>query len=118
MPEFVFTFGRDHIDRSGGSLGDNFVVVIAPHIRAAREAMIEARGDKWSSVYRRDEINTGRLREVPFAQVRIMGELEATVIRLLREKGAGIKDIAKSLQIGVGTVYKALKAAETAEIAA
>jgi transposase len=29
-------------------------------------------------------------------------------VRMLREKGAGIKEIAKSLQIGIGTVYKVL----------
>lgn len=32
-------------------------------------------------------------------------------VKMLKEKGVGIKAIAKSLQIGVGTVYKALRTA-------
>ena len=57
-----------------------------------------------------------KARGVKFGRKSKMNSSVAEAVRLLREKGAGIKDIAKSLQIGVGTVYKALKT--TAEIAA
>lgn len=59
-----------------------------------------------------------KARGVKFGRKSKMNSSVAEAVRLLREKGAGIKDIAKSLGIGVGTVYKALKTAETAEIAA
>jgi DNA invertase Pin-like site-specific DNA recombinase len=40
-----------------------------------------------------------------------MNSSVAEAVRLLREKGAGIKEISRSLEIGVGTVYKALNMA-------
>jgi len=52
-----------------------------------------------------------KARGVKFGRKSKMNESVAEAVRLLREKGAGIKDIAKSLQIGVGTVYKALRIA-------
>ena len=55
-----------------------------------------------------------KARGVKFGRKSKMNDSVAEAVRLLREKGAGIKDIAKSLQIGVGTVYKALKTAEIA----
>ena len=55
-----------------------------------------------------------KARGVKFGRKSTMNSSVAEAVRLLREKGAGIKDIAKSLQIGVGTVYKALKMAEIA----
>ena len=53
-------------------------------------------------------------RGVKFGRKSKMNSSVAEAVRLLRGKGAGIKDIAKSLEIGVGTVYKALKMAEIA----
>jgi len=50
-------------------------------------------------------------RRVRFGRPSKMNSSVSEAVRLLREKGAGIKDIAKSLEIGVGTVYKALKTA-------
>ena len=55
-----------------------------------------------------------KARGVKFGRKSKMNDSVAEAVRLLREKGAGIKDIAKSLQIGVGTVYKALKTTEIA----
>jgi len=52
-----------------------------------------------------------KARGVRFGRPSKMNSSVAEAVRLLREKGAGIKDIAKSLEIGVGTVYKALKTA-------
>lgn len=52
-----------------------------------------------------------KARGVKFGRPSKMNSSVAEAVRLLREKGAGIKDIAKSLQIGVGSVYKALKSA-------
>lgn len=50
-----------------------------------------------------------KARGVRFGRPSKMNSSVAEAVRLLREKGAGIKDIAKSLQIGVGSVYKALE---------
>jgi len=55
-----------------------------------------------------------KARGVKFGRKTKMNSSVAEAVRLLRGKGAGIKDIAKSLEIGVGTVYKALKVAEIA----
>lgn len=52
-----------------------------------------------------------KARGVKFGRPSKMNSSAAEAVRLLREKGAGIKEIAKSLQIGVGSVYKALKTA-------
>lgn len=52
-----------------------------------------------------------KARGVKFDRKSTMNSSVAGAVRLLREKGAGIKDIATSLQIGVGSVYKALKTA-------
>ncbi|MDH4078995.1 MAG: recombinase family protein [Nitrospira sp.] len=52
-----------------------------------------------------------KARGVKFGRPSKMNESVAEAVRLLRERGAGIKDIAKSLQIGVGSVYKALRTA-------
>jgi DNA invertase Pin-like site-specific DNA recombinase len=52
-----------------------------------------------------------KARGVRFGRPSKMNSSVAEAVRLLREKGAGIKEIAKSLQIGVGSVYKALETA-------
>lgn len=52
-----------------------------------------------------------KARGVKFGRPSKMNSSVAEAVRLLREKGAGIKEIAKSLEIGVGSVYKALKTA-------
>lgn len=52
-----------------------------------------------------------KARGVKFGRPSKMNSSVAEAVRLLRGKGAGIKDIAKSLEIGVGTVYKALRTA-------
>ena len=53
-------------------------------------------------------------RGVKFGRPSKMNSSVAEAVRLLREKGAGIKDIAKSLEIGIGSVYQALRTAKTA----
>ncbi len=50
-----------------------------------------------------------KARGVKFGRKTKMNSSVAEAVRLLREKGAGIKEIAKSLEIGVGSVYKCLK---------
>lgn len=50
-----------------------------------------------------------KARGVKFGRPSKMNSSVAEAVRLLREKGAGIKDIARSLKIGVGSVYKALE---------
>ena len=40
-----------------------------------------------------------------------MNDAVKTSVKMLREKGIGIRDIAKKLEIGVGTVYSVLRAA-------
>jgi DNA invertase Pin-like site-specific DNA recombinase len=52
-----------------------------------------------------------KARGVRFGRPSKMNSSVAQAVRLLREKGAGIKEISRSLEIGVGTVYKALKTA-------
>ena len=52
-----------------------------------------------------------KARGVKFGRPSKLNSSVAEAVRLLREKGAGIKEIAKSLEIGVGSVYKALKTA-------
>ena len=49
-----------------------------------------------------------KARGVKFGRPSTFNESVAISVKMLRAKGAGIKEIAKSLQIGVGTVYKAL----------
>jgi DNA invertase Pin-like site-specific DNA recombinase len=51
---------------------------------------------------------------VKFGRPTKMNSSVAEAVRLLREKGAGIKEIAMSLQIGVGSVYQTLRTAKTA----
>ena len=50
-----------------------------------------------------------KARGVKFGRPSMFNESVAISVKMLRAKGAGIKEIAKSLQIGVGTVYKALE---------
>lgn len=52
-----------------------------------------------------------KARGVKFGRPSKMNSSVAEAVRMLRAKGAGIKDIAKSLEIGVGSVYKALNMA-------
>lgn len=52
-----------------------------------------------------------KARGVRFGRPSKMNSSVAEAVRLLREKGAGIREIARSLEIGVGSVYKALRIA-------
>jgi DNA invertase Pin-like site-specific DNA recombinase len=52
-----------------------------------------------------------KARGVKFGRKSKLNSSVFEAVRLLREKGAGIKEIAKSLGIGVGSVYKALNVA-------
>ena len=51
LPErWCFTFGRNHVDKDGKSLG-NCYVCLEGDINSTREQMFEARGAKWSMQY-------------------------------------------------------------------
>ena len=52
-----------------------------------------------------------KLRGVKFGRPSTYNESVGVSIRLLRERGAGIREIATQLKIGVGTVYKSLRVA-------
>lgn len=52
-----------------------------------------------------------KARGVKFGRPSKFNESVAISVKMLREKGAGIAEISKSLKIGVGTVYKALRIA-------
>jgi len=52
-----------------------------------------------------------KARGVKFGRPSKFNESVAISVKMLREKGAGIAEISKSLKIGVGTVYKALRTA-------
>ena len=52
-----------------------------------------------------------KARGVKFGRPSSYNASVAISVRMLREKGAGIAEISKSLKIGVGTVYKALRSA-------
>jgi len=52
-----------------------------------------------------------KARGVKFGRPSSYNASVAISVRMLREKGAGIAEISKSLKIGVGTVYKALRTA-------
>lgn len=49
-----------------------------------------------------------KARGVKFGRPSKMNESVAEAVKQLRQRGAGIKEISKSLKIGVGTVYKVL----------
>jgi hypothetical protein len=51
MPKFYFTFGSNHATKQGRSLRNNYCVIEAPTDLEAREAMVNARGLKWSTSY-------------------------------------------------------------------
>jgi len=51
MHTYYFTFGSNHEDRNGESLGNAFVPIHADDEESARERMMELRGDKWSMCY-------------------------------------------------------------------
>jgi DNA invertase Pin-like site-specific DNA recombinase len=55
-----------------------------------------------------------KARGVKFGRPSRMNPSVAEAVRLLREKGAGIKSISSALKIGVGSVYQALRTAKTA----
>lgn len=51
MRAYYFTFGSNHLDGSGNSLGQCYVPIEAEDEDAARSLMEAARGRKWSHVY-------------------------------------------------------------------
>jgi DNA invertase Pin-like site-specific DNA recombinase len=59
-----------------------------------------------------------KARGVKFGRKEKITSSVVEAVRLLREKGTGIAEIQKSLGISCGSVYKALKLAKTAQIAA
>jgi DNA invertase Pin-like site-specific DNA recombinase len=53
-------------------------------------------------------LQTAKAKGVKLGRPSKMNEGMKSAVKLLREKGMGIKQIAKQLQIGVGTVYSAI----------
>lgn len=49
--EYFFTFGANHVDNEGISLGQRYVKIEAESELEAREIMFRARGEKWAFVY-------------------------------------------------------------------
>lgn len=55
MKNFYFTYGRNHEDKDGISLGNSYTEVKAVDEDKAREKMVEARGLKWAFSYPKDQ---------------------------------------------------------------
>lgn len=55
MKPFFFTFGSNHCDNNGCSLGHKFVKIEADDELSAREIMWKARGEKWAFSYTEEE---------------------------------------------------------------
>lgn len=51
MPSFYFTFGTNHKDNLGNSLGNSYAVIQSDDYHTARAEMFEMRGDKWAFCY-------------------------------------------------------------------
>lgn len=51
MPKYYFTFGANHTDKNGVSLGNRYCVIEAPEEGVARTMMAVARGMKWAFSY-------------------------------------------------------------------
>lgn len=51
MNTYYFTFGSNHEDRNGRSLGDSFLPIYADGEGEARDKLFDLRGDKWSFCY-------------------------------------------------------------------
>lgn len=49
--EYFFTFGSNHVDNNGMSLGQRFVKISAETETTACETMWRARGEKWAFCY-------------------------------------------------------------------
>lgn len=55
MKNFYFTYGMNHEDKDGNSLGHCFTAVQAESEGVARQAMYAARGIKWAFSYSEEE---------------------------------------------------------------
>lgn len=58
-----FTFGPNHLDARGNSLGRRYVEIEAASQDEARGKMHDARGERWAFVYSSDEFEGGRMAE-------------------------------------------------------
>ncbi len=54
MNKYYFTFGSNHLDKNGNSLGNRFVKINASNQEKARIIMFDARERKWAFQY--DEV--------------------------------------------------------------
>lgn len=55
MDEYYFTFGMNHLTKTGQPLGTFFVVILAESENRARNIMWEARGAKWAFSYPKEQ---------------------------------------------------------------
>lgn len=81
---FVFTFGQNHLDIAGRSIGHCYVVLAAKDEDAARDMMCKARGRKWAFSYPYnmfgDQAEKYDLERVPLSRVTLsLGEVEASL---------------------------------------
>lgn len=53
--QYFFTFGANHVDNQGVSLGQRYVKVIAEDEHSARGVVWLARNDKWAFSYTTEE---------------------------------------------------------------
>lgn len=57
MAKYFFTFGMNHKDAEGNSLGCNYVEIDAVTEAAARAEMIKHRGPKWAFSYTEEQFD-------------------------------------------------------------
>lgn len=72
MNTYYFTYGSNHLDRQGNSLGDAYTPIEALDVIDARDLMFKARGPKFCTHYDTPEeagVEKWELREVPLDQV-------------------------------------------------
>lgn len=78
MPTYYFTYGHNHLDRTGRSLGRFYTPIDAPDCHAARDLMFEVRGPKFCTHYDTAEeagVERFRLHPASLEEVAILPDL-------------------------------------------
>lgn len=71
---YIFSYGSNHLDANGRSLGQCYTVVEAETAAEARQQIVDARGDKWSMCYTSKKaagVDRWNLKEKSIDEVRI-----------------------------------------------
>ena len=110
MSKYYFTFGSNHMDIDGNSLGQKYVVVEASDPMTARETFVAVRGIKFSSQYREEQflpqIDAYGLTEIKLEYVRWndeiekMAEMEHTLKEMDTYGGSFVKQLAVLYRMG------------------